>query len=228
MILWTALLLGLVGSLHCAGMCGPLMLAMPATFNPQARLLVSRLSYNAGRIATYTFMGGLFGLIGQTVALAGLQRWLSIGAGVVILGGLITSSHRIFGGPLQRLVTGLKRQIGGLLARRDLASQFGLGLLNGLLPCGLVYAGCAGATATSSFFGGLLYMLVFGLGTFPMMFALGLLGQRLRLQMRFKLVRLVPVSLLIVGALLIVRGMSLGIPYLSPDLSAPASCDRCH
>lgn len=77
MELWTAFLLGLVGSAHCAGMCGPLALALPATGNTRGTFLAGRLLYNAGRLVTYAALGAAFGLLGQTFALAGFQRWIS-------------------------------------------------------------------------------------------------------------------------------------------------------
>lgn len=223
MILWTAFLLGLVGSTHCAGMCGPLVMALPSAGIDRSRLLVRRLAYNGGRIATYAVIGSAFGLLGQSFAMAGLQRWVSIAAGAAILSGLLTSSRFVLSGPIQQLVTSVKSRLGRLLLRPGFGARFGLGLLNGLLPCGLVYAAAAGATATGSMVDGISYMLAFGLGTVPMMLALGVAGGRLQPALRFKLQRLMPVGLAAVATLLIIRGLALGIPYLSPDLGG-----RCH
>src|ERR1035441_277600 len=85
MDLWTAFLLGLVGSLHCAGMCGPLALALPAAGNTTAGYLLGRVAYNTGRIITYCLLGIVFGLAGWTFLLAGLQRWTSIALGAAAL-----------------------------------------------------------------------------------------------------------------------------------------------
>lgn len=228
MILWTAFLLGLVGSSHCAGMCGPLVLA--STAGPGAapgfhryRPWPGRVAYNGGRLVTYAVIGSAFGLLGQSFALAGLQRWVSIAAGAAILSGLLTSSRFVLPGPISPLVASLKSRLGGLLMRPGFGAQFAFGLLNGLLPCGLVYAAAAGAVATGSVVDGISYMLAFGLGTVPMMMALSVAGRHLRPALRFQLQRLVPVGLTVVGALLILRGLALGIPYLSPDLGA-----HCH
>jgi sulfite exporter TauE/SafE len=223
MELWTAFLLGLVGSAHCAGMCGPLALALPATGNTRATFLAGRVLYNVGRLVTYAGLGAAFGLIGQTFALAGFQRWISLAAGTAILVGLFASSRFALGLPAITAVDWLKSSFGRLLQRRSLASVFLLGLLNGLLPCGLVYAAVAGATAIGSFVGGALAMLVFGLGTVPMMLGFSLLGPRLHTVLRFRLQRFIPASLAIVGVLLVLRGLALGIPYLSP-----ASTAACH
>ena len=229
MELWTAFLLGLVGSAHCAGMCGPLALALPPTGDTRLHFLAARVAYNLGRIFTYALLGAIFGLLGQTFALAGLQRWVSLVAGAVILISLLLSPRLFAGVPLARGVGWLKAALGTLLRRCALGSLFGIGLLNGLLPCGLVYAACAGATASGSFLSGIEYMILFGLGTLPMMLAFSLAGQKVHLAFRFKLQRLIPASLAFVGTLLLLRGLALGIPYLSPKLSAePAAAACCH
>ncbi len=224
MELWTAFLLGLVGSAHCAGMCGPLALALPATGNTRATFLAGRVLYNLGRLVTYATLGALFGLLGQSFAFAGFQRWISLAAGAAILIGLLASSRFALGLPAITAVGWLKSSFSKLLQQRSLASVFLLGLLNGLLPCGLVYAAVAGATATGSFLGGALAMLTFGLGTVPMMLGFSLAGPRLHTLLRFRLHRLIPASLVIVGVLLVLRGLALGIPYLSP--AAGSAC--CH
>jgi sulfite exporter TauE/SafE len=130
---------------------------------------------------------------------------------------------------LARAVSWLKSALGKLLQRRALSSLFGIGLLNGLLPCGLVYVACAGAATAENVLHGVEYMLAFGLGTLPMMLAISLVGQKLQFALRFKLQRLIPLSLAIVGTLLLLRGLALDIPYLSPKLSAsPDAACSCH
>jgi sulfite exporter TauE/SafE len=229
MMLWTAFFLGLAGSLHCAGMCGPLAMALPRGGNGSlASLWWGRASYNLGRTCTYGILGVLFGLLGQTASWAGLQRWVSIAAGVAILLGLLAANRFRLGLPATQLVSRLKPLFGPLLRSSSAFSMFLLGLLNGLLPCGLVYVACAGAVATGSLGLGALFMMVFGLGTTPMMFSIGLLGARVQTTLRFRLQKLVPASLVIVAGLLIVRGMALGIPYLSPGpLDQPHACAAC-
>ncbi len=224
---WTAFLLGFAGSLHCAGMCGPLALALPATGTGTVGYISGRLAYNLGRVTTYSLLGGIFGLLGKSLALIGVQRWLSVGAGTVILAGLFLSTRAGLGTPMVKAVVWLKSGFGALLRRRTLASLGLMGLLNGLLPCGLVYAACAGAAATSSLALGTIHMALFGLGTVPLMLGLGLTGKALPVALRFKLQKLVPLSLGLVGGLLILRGLALGIPYLSPDL-ATGTCAHCH
>jgi sulfite exporter TauE/SafE len=214
MELWTTFLLGLVGSLHCAGMCGPLALALPATGNTRASFLAGRVAYNFGRIITYCALGAVFGLIGKTFDLAGLQRWVSLVAGVTIL--LVASSRFSFAVPAVKAVAWMKSGVANLLQRRTLSSLLALGVLNGLLPCGLVYVACAAAAATGSTLAAIESMFAFGLGTVPMMLGVAIAARPLKLALRFKLQRLIPASLVLVGLLLILRGLSLGIPYLSP------------
>jgi len=226
MELWTAFLLGLVGSLHCAGMCGPLALTIPANGKSSTTFLLGRLAYNSGRILTYGVLGAVFGLVGKSLALVGLQRWVSLGAGATILIALLFSTRLAMSVRLARGVSLLKSGLGKLLQQRTYRATFTLGLLNGLLPCGLVYAACAAATASSGLLAGTSYMAAFGLGTIPMMLGVSLAGKKLQFALRFKFGRLIPITLVIVGTLLVFRGLSLGIPYLSPDLAAGNCCHR--
>jgi len=223
-MLWTAFILGLAGSLHCAGMCGPLAIALPHPGRGMAGFVAGRLFYQAGRLVTYMGLGAVFGLMGRSLALAGIQQWVSIGAGVLILSGLVASRWAAAAAPLNRWVTRVKGWLAWWLQRRSLGSLAVLGLINGLLPCGLVYAACAGAVATGGMGSGLLYMGLFGLGTVPMMLGLSLGGQVIPMGLRLRLQRLIPVSLGLVGVLLVLRGMALGIPYLSPDVAAGSCC----
>lgn len=217
-----ALILGLAGSLHCLGMCGPLALALPGARASRGEYVTGRIIYNAGRIATYALLGAVFGLIGKTLALAGWQRGLSIGAGFAMLIAAF-SLHRL--APAFNL--GFLRQAWGkLLGQRTLLSLFGIGLLNGLLPCGLVYVALAGAAATGDALHGAAFMAIFGAGTFPAMLAVSLAGRALSVPLRLKFQRVVPYAVGVLAVLLILRGMDLGIPYLSPALAIPHSC--CH
>lgn len=230
MQLWTAFMIGFAGSLHCAGMCGPLVLAMPAVSGRFGSQLAGKIAYNAGRIATYSVLGLLFGLFGHLLGLAGFQRWVSIAAGATILLSLLALPTRKATILIARPVNVLKVALGKLLKARSIPAQFSFGALNGLLPCGLVYVACAAAAATGSMVDGLQYMALFGLGTLPMMLGLGLAGRILHLQFQLRLQKLVPVCLGVMAALLILRGLGLGIPYLSPQLNSasPAESSCCH
>jgi len=228
-LLWTAFVLGLVGSVHCAGMCGPLALAVPVVGTSRVSFASGRLLYNAGRLATYAGVGLLVGLLGRSLVLAGLQRSISISAGVLVLVGLAVSMIAPAKPTAWIAVGSLKRVFGRLLARRTYSALFLLGSLNGLLPCGLVYVAAAGATATGGIGTALAYMVAFGLGTWPVMLGLGLAGKGLQLRFRLRLQKLIPVSVACLGLLLVLRGMNLGVPYLSPALSnAPRLTGSCH
>jgi uncharacterized protein len=229
MDLWTAFGLGLAGSLHCVGMCGPLALALPTPDRRLPAFVAGRLAYNGGRVVTYCGLGLLFGLLGQVFAVAGFQQSMSIALGVALLAGLFLSPRLIHWSPVTRSVNGLKRRMSGLLRQRSVTALAVLGLLNGLLPCGLVYVACAGAAATGHLLRGAEYMAIFGAGTVPMMLAISLSGSLVPLRIRLRLTKAVPVAVGLLAALLILRGLSLGIPYVSPNLSGdPAATPCCH
>jgi sulfite exporter TauE/SafE len=222
MELWTGLILGLVTSLHCVGMCGPIAIALPAGFPSKSRLIASRLLYNAGRTLTYTALGIASGIIGQTIAMAGLQRGLSIATGVIILLAVLLPTrliHRVM--PTQTIAKSTARikQVWGRMFRSDsLYALFLIGLLNGLLPCGPLYVALAAAAATGSVFGSAGFMFFFGLGTTPSLLATSLFGPVLGVSIRQRLAKLLPVGAVVLGLLLVLRGMSLGIPYISPNM----------
>jgi sulfite exporter TauE/SafE len=229
MDLWTAFFLGLAGSLHCAGMCGPIALALPAPNRQPGRFVAGRVAYNLGRVATYCVLGLVFGLLGQAFSVAGLQQILSVALGVALLLGLLLYRGRnVSGSTVVRLVTALKRPMASLLQQRSFVALAVLGLLNGLLPCGLVYVACAGAAATGHLLDGAGFMAAFGAGTIPMMFAISLSGSLVPIRIRLRLIKAVPVAVGLLAALLILRGLSLGIPYVSPDMSGGHASPCCH
>ena len=215
-----ALLLGLLGSLHCAAMCGPLMLALPVAEGGTGRFAAGRIVYHLGRVTTYALLGFIAGLVGKSLLLVGIQRWLSIGLGVLILLGFFLSKKAAVSTPVVRFVIWLKSAMSTQLRRRTFSSLTLLGLLNGLLPCGLVYVALAGAAVCSAVWSAIAYMAAFGFGTLPMMLALALTGRMLPVAVRTRLRGAIPVGVCVLAGLLILRGLSLGIPYVSPDLTA--------
>jgi sulfite exporter TauE/SafE len=208
-------------------MCGPLALALPVTGSTSSGFFLGRLAYNLGRIITYCALGIVFGLVGKTLLLAGVQRWVSIGLGVALLAGLITSRKLALWRPVTIFVEILKSRMSRLLRQRSFGSLTVLGLFNGLLPCGLVYVAGAGATATGGILASAQYMAAFGCGTVPMMLAISLSGKLVPTSLRLQLRKAIPVSVFLLATLLILRGMSLGIPYVSPVLSPGGAC-CCH
>jgi sulfite exporter TauE/SafE len=223
-----AIALGFLGSLHCAAMCGPLLLALPAGSGGPARFIGGRLVYQLGRITTYSLLGVLAGVVGRSLFLAGAQRWLSIGLGLAVLIGFIISKRVALSAPVTAFVGRLKLAMGRQLRERTIRSLAILGLLNGLLPCGLVYVALAGAVSQGRMFDSVVYMLLFGLGTTPTMLGISLSGRAIPLAWRLKLGGAIPAGVCLLAALLILRGMGLGIPYVSPTLVAgvPACCLR--
>ncbi|UJP66868.1 sulfite exporter TauE/SafE family protein [Mongoliitalea daihaiensis] len=210
-MIWTAFLLGFFGSFHCLGMCGPIALAVSAKDN--SRFIANKIIYNLGRTLTYAALGAVIGLVGFSLALAGIQQWISIGMGVLIL--LMAffykrSERYITQSGLFGLVNQLKSKLGFFLKRGGTQAFFASGLLNGLLPCGMVYIALIASLALQSPWEGALYMFFFGIGTIPMLLAVMLSGKVLPLVWRERFVRSVPYFAMFIGILFIVRGLGVG------------------
>ncbi len=219
-ILLSALVLGLMGSFHCAGMCGPIAIALPLHGNNVSQKIVGGALYNLGRTITYGLMGAVFGLLGQGLHLIGFQQAVSVLMGAVMIisvlfPALFKNRYRV-DKSLFSFVGNLKKRIGEMFAIRSFSSLYFIGMLNGLLPCGLVYIAIAGAIGAGDAPQGTLYMILFGLGTIPMLLTISLAGNIMSQAIRRKINRLIPVLVVVVGLLFVLRGLSLGIPYLSP------------
>lgn len=228
MFLLAAISLGFLGSFHCIGMCGPIALSIPVKRTSPFSLISGSLIYNSGRIITYVTMGFLFGLIGKGFVMAGWQNILSIALGVLILTMLLLPNFSL---PVKvgfffHILERLKEQLRKLFGVHNVRSLLFIGLLNGLLPCGLVYLGIAGAIATGSAATGALFMAGFGLGTFPAMMTLTIIRDYINIRVREKIRKVVPVFVGCMAVLLILRGMNLGIPYISPSLQSTSA--GCH
>ncbi len=224
--------LGILGSFHCVGMCGPLALALPHAGTTRWQMAGGALLYNVGRAVTYAGMGMIMGALGATVRLAGYQQGLSIATGAVLLTAVLLPGrikNRLFSAsPMSGGYVWIQNSFRRFLSVRSFSSLFTIGLINGLLPCGLVYMALAGAAVTSNVWYGAVYMMLFGLGTLPMMLAVTISGHLMKISWRQKLLRLVPVGVVVVSVLLILRGLSLGIPYISPVLNQPVSSGTTH
>lgn len=229
--IFAGLAFGFLGSVHCIGMCGPLALSLPGAPGARWRYAVERMVYNLGRAVTYTTLGGVVGALGALVSFSGVQQWMSIGIGLVMVLGAVVpwvSRHvsRLERVPA-RFMGRVMRPIQSMYRRGGMLAMLGVGLLNGLLPCGFVYAALATAVTAGSTITSMSFMAAFGLGTIPAMFAVSLLGRLASVTWRARLQKVVPVGLVIVGLLLILRGLSLGT-LLSPDLKealfTPGTC----
>ena len=223
---------GFLGSLHCIGMCGPIVLALPMGDQGKFRYLLGRMLYNFGRVVTYSVMGGIIGLLGEGLSLAILQQNVSIVAGAAIL---ITLFFRRI--PLASLappfsfgnvLLKLQAKIASLLKESSLSPLFFLGVLNGLLPCGFVYVAITTAAVTADVSRGMMFMAGFGFGTMPAMVGFSFFPRVASPQLRSKISRVLPAFTFLVGVLLILRGLNLGIPMISPRLSGSDASEMMH
>ncbi len=225
-MLWSAFLMGFLGSFHCMGMCAPIVLALPGK-GVQYKLL-----YNIGRTITYVLLGLAVGLIGQGVAFAGLQQSLSVAVGVVMLITILFTKYKHFdlptNGILNKVYIAVKIKLSPLFKSKSFFAPLFIGTLNGVLPCGLVYAALFTALSMGSLAGGANFMLFFGLGTIPLMFGLGVFSGFITPSLRTNLNKLVPYFLAIVAILLILRGLNLGIPYVSPHINGAGEMHMNH
>jgi uncharacterized protein len=239
MFIWTGFLIGIAGSFHCIGMCGPIVLAMSSNSEKKWKFLSNRVIYNSGRVISYSLLGILSGLLGAGVRMAGMQRWLSIALGIIIILTVLIPSKYAARFLPKNFMAGFNAKIksfwGRLLGKRTARSFLLIGFLNGFLPCGLVYIAMASSAAAPSMAESILTMTMFGLGTFPVMLATAYLGSFISLKIRNRIQKLIPAGALLLAILLIMRGMSLGIPYVSPkftidniDGQESVQVDCCH
>ncbi len=224
-MLWSAFIFGLFGSFHCVGMCGAIALSIPMNISTRIALVKDTLFYNFGRVVMYSIIGLLAGMFGRTFVSLGYQQWLSLAVGILIIAAFVLPNR------LQDNVlnyTGLhflqkkvRKLFGKFIAKPTPFNLLLTGILNGLLPCGFVYIALAGAVLTGNWIDSVLYMAVFGLGTVPMMLIATLSGNLVTIRFRNNIKKLKPYLAILVAFLFIIRGLSLGIPYLSPKLPAP-------
>jgi Uncharacterized conserved protein len=236
MNIFAGFLIGMLGSFHCIGMCGPIAIALPSEDKLGIKSLFKKFLYNLGRIISYGFMGGVFGLVGGRIKLFGYQQALSIILGVLILLFLFIpvklKGKFVFLKAYQFYEAKIKKQLVGLLKSNTNSSFLFIGILNGFLPCGLVYIAIAGAIASDSVVNGILFMALFGLGTLPVMFATTIAGNFINLNIRRRITRLIPVFTFVFALIFILRGLNLGIPFVSPKLAKTTvkhvEVDCCH
>jgi len=213
-------MMGFVGSFHCAGMCGPIALAVPLNNKTWRNKISGSIVYNFGRTVTYTLMGLLFGLLGQGLKLGGFQQTVAVIMGAIMVLSVVFpalfKNKLNLPGFLNTIVGGIKNKLGLLFTIKSYGSLFLIGILNGLLPCGLVYMALASAVATTDVFLGGLFMLAFGLATMPMLLVINLIGNTAGSTLFRKMNKLIPYVVVVVGILFILRGLDLKIPFLSP------------
>ncbi|WP_282124350.1 sulfite exporter TauE/SafE family protein [Algibacter mikhailovii] len=233
-MLISAFLLGLLGSFHCVGMCGPIAFMLPVDRSSQINKVSQIAIYHIGRLLTYSVLGLVFGLIGKGLYLFGFQQQLSIAIGIIMILIVIipqkTLSKYNFSKPIYGLISNVKSWLGKAMKRKSLDTFLTIGFLNGFLPCGLVYMAVFAAIGSGSALNGSLYMAVFGLGTIPLMTTAIYLSNVLKGTTRQRIQKIIPVFVVLIGLLFIVRGLGLGIPYLSPApiLDTVSSGIDCH
>jgi hypothetical protein len=213
-------MLGFLGSGHCLGMCGPLVLAFSMQEgNPSAALSVRNsfrhhLAFQSGRLLTYGLLGGLAAGMFQFASLYHFFQGLR--GGVTLAGGFLMM---VFGLMLLRLVPtpaflgsdrmlpdGVRRQLPVLMGSKKVWAKMVLGLLAGFMPCGLSWGMIVVAAITRDMTAGILIMTAFGLGTAPALLAVGLFSSVISLRMRLAGERLAACGLLFMGIFMVVKG----------------------
>ncbi len=230
MNLLPALILGFAGSLHCVGMCGPLVLALPLAAADKLKILGQMLVYHSGRILTYMALGLLFGLLGKGMAVAGFQKTLSIIAGALMISMAFMTwrfeSILLALPGFGKFTRNVQARIGALMRAYPGRATFSMGMLNGLLPCGMVYAALAGAISAAGLLEGGAFMAFFGLGTLPLLLAVSVLGRSFNVSVRKKIKYAQPILLCIAGLILLQRGLHLDISLF--ESAVPKAGMECH
>jgi sulfite exporter TauE/SafE len=233
-MLVSALILGLLGSLHCVGMCGPIAFMLPVDRSNSFKKVSQIGIYHFGRLLAYSIIGLVFGLVGKSLYIFGIQQQLSIIIGILMIV-IVILPHKTIGKynlskPLYKVISKVKSGLGKALKKKTADTFLTIGFLNGFLPCGLVYMAVFGAIATGSLVEGSFYMVLFGLGTIPLMTTAIYLGKFLNSTLKQRIQKAIPVFIVIIGAFFILRGLGLGIPYLSPApiVEMASSALECH
>ncbi|ADV49239.1 sulfite exporter TauE/SafE family protein [Cellulophaga sp. E16_2] len=216
----SAIILGLMGSFHCVGMCGPIAFMLPVDRTSNIKKFSQIFIYHLGRLLAYGTLGLVFGLLGKGLFVFGMQQKLSIAIGVLMII-VVLLPHKFistynFSKPMYKLIGKVKSRLGKELQKKTADTFITIGFLNGFLPCGLVYMGLFGAIAMGSPLKGALYMVLFGAGTIPLMTTAIYFSSLLKGAAKQKVQKLIPVFVVLIGALFILRGLGLGIPYVSP------------
>ncbi|WP_452229373.1 MULTISPECIES: sulfite exporter TauE/SafE family protein [unclassified Lacinutrix] len=233
-MLWSALIFGLLGSFHCVGMCGPIAFMLPVDRSNSIKKIAQIFTYHIGRLLAYSLIGLFFGLVGKSLYIFGLQQQLSIFIGilmiVVVLIPVQTFNKYNFSKPIYKIISKVKSSLGKALKKKTVDTFLTIGFLNGFLPCGLVYMAVFASLAMPNAWQGSLYMALFGLGTIPLMTSAIYLGKFLNTQMKQRIQKGIPIFVVIIGLLFILRGLGLGIPYLSPApiVDVASSAIDCH
>jgi sulfite exporter TauE/SafE len=201
-------------------MCGAIAMMLPVDRSNPAKKVTQIITYHLGRITAYATIGFIFGLLGKGFFMAGIQQKLSIIIGILMIVAIVIPEKAFaqynFSKAIFRLISRMKQVLGSQFKKKSYQSLFTIGLLNGFLPCGMVYVALFGAIAMQSTSLGILYMVLFGLGTIPLISSVVYINSMLTLSMHNKIQKTIPYVVVLIGVLFILRGLGLGIPYVSP------------
>lgn len=216
--MWAGFILGFLGSLHCLGMCGPLIISLPFSSKLTVKNFSLILLYHSGRFMAYGLLGLFIGIIGAGLKLILVQQWVSIITGILLL--LAVISHFIGRGNSfsMKLFGKVRKLFQPMLLKKKFTGVLASGMINGFLPCGLVYFAAFSALALASASQGFFYMILFGLGTLPTILAVHLSRNFLVSKWRFNYNKWMYGFVFIMAIWFLFRGMGLGIPYVSPAI----------
>jgi len=219
-MLWSALIFGLLGSFHCVGMCGPIAFMLPVDRSNSIKKVSQIFMYHFGRLLAYSLIGLFFGLVGKSLYIFGIQQQLSIFIGVLMILVVFIPvqifNRYNFSKPIYKVISKVKSALGSALKKKTSDTFLTIGFLNGFLPCGLVYMAVFASMTMANATQGSLYMTLFGLGTIPLMTTAIYIGKFLNSTIKQRIQKVIPVFVVAIGLLFILRGLGLGIPYLSP------------
>ncbi|WP_299246576.1 sulfite exporter TauE/SafE family protein [uncultured Aquimarina sp.] len=223
-MLVSAFILGLLGSFHCVGMCGPIAFMLPLDHKNHLKKFFQLSLYHLGRLLAYSIIGLFFGFIGKSLNIFGMQQGLSIGIGVLMILLVLIPSPLLmkynFSKPIYKMISKVKNALGKELKKKTPDTFLTIGFLNGFLPCGLVYMAVFAAIALGDIMASSMYVILFGLGTIPLMTVVVYAGNLFKGNwIRKHIQKAIPVFVVLIGLLFVLRGMGLGIPYVSPKQS---------
>lgn len=208
----SALSLGFLGSFHCLGMCGPIALSLPVVDGDARHFYLGRLMYQLGRVTMYMLLGVIAGLIGISFQLKGLQSDLSIFSGILIILVVLFLNDKLLSkvnGRLVKMSFRIKSVIGNYIKKKSFTAMYVVGLVNGILPCGFVYLAMAGAISYGGITNAALYMLLFGLGTLPLMYIVAVSQNIFSPKIKLSINKLSPFIAIALALFLIHRGSTM-------------------
>jgi sulfite exporter TauE/SafE len=202
-------------------MCGAISVMLPTDNHNPIKKAFQLSIYHLGKLLAYGSIGLLFGYLGNGIYIAGYQQQLSIIIGLLMIVFILVPERVLaqynFSKPIYRVISRIKSILGQQFKKKSYRSLFTIGLLNGYLPCGMVYVALFGATAMQTQWMGMLYMMLFGVGTIPLLVAVAYVNQILTPSTRMRFQKMIPYVAILIGMLFILRGLGLGIPYISPS-----------